>query len=340
MDRGKYDVVPLRIDRSGRWGIDRSIFGSPGRDASAVEGRLLGPDPSRRSLLREDGRPAEPVDVVIPLVHGTFGEDGCLQGLLEMAELPYVGSGVLASAVGMDKIEQKRLLAAAGIPSVDYVEFRHHEWGATQSHLKRSVRSRLGFPVFVKPANLGSSVGISKVRRSADLERAVTEALRFDSRVIIERAVPDAREIECSLLGGDELRASVLGEIRPSGEFYDYRAKYLDGTSELVIPAPLPIGLAADIRSCAVRAGHILGIHGMARVDFLLDHRSGEFVLNEVNTVPGFTSISMYPKLWEASGIGFSELLDRLIDLALERSARKAHLVRDHRQTALTGRGV
>jgi D-alanine-D-alanine ligase len=266
------------------------------------------------------------LDVIFPVLHGPYGEDGTVQGLLELANVPYVGAGVLASALGMDKAVMKVVFAARGLAVPDYVVVRRKDWLAEPKGVAARILEALPLPVFVKPANLGSSVGISKVKQPRDLEAALSLAAEFDRKLVVEAAVPHAREIECAVLGNDAPEASVPGEIIPSREFYDYEAKYLDGGSELVIPAELAPGQAASVRSMAVEAFLAVDAAGMARVDFLVNRESGEIFLNEINTIPGFTTISMYAKLWEASGVPYPVLLDRLIALALERHTEKQAL--------------
>ncbi len=317
LDQARYEIVPIGIDRQGKW--------LPSAEAHALltSGQPFeGHEPARAlaALSLAEGRP---LDVVFPVLHGTYGEDGSLQGFLEMAGLPYVGCGVLASALAMDKVMCKRVFRDQGLPIADYVWFPSKGWSEAQ---RQQVEEVCGYPSFVKPANLGSSVGVSKAHDRAELEQAVAKAARYDSKIVVERAVPEAREIECAVLGNDEPRASVPGEIIPSREFYDYAAKYLDGTSELLIPAPLPPEETAHIQASAIQAFQSLDCSGMARVDFLLNRATGELFLNELNTIPGFTAISMYPKLWEASGVPVSELVDRLIALAIERHASRSQL--------------
>ncbi len=266
------------------------------------------------------------LDVVFPVLHGPYGEDGTVQGLLELANVPYVGAGVLASAVGMDKAAMKLVFAANGLPVCDHEVFLKRDWQRDERAIMTTIVSRLGFPLFVKPANLGSSVGISKAAHATGLRAAINLAAQFDRKVIVEAAVPNAREIECSVLGNDDPEASVPGEVVPSREFYDYEAKYLDGGSTERIPAPITEAQAADVRALSVAAFKAIDGAGMARVDFLLAGDSGVLYLNEVNTIPGFTTISMYAKLWGASGLGYPALLDRLIALALERHAEKQRL--------------
>jgi len=266
------------------------------------------------------------LDVVFPVLHGPYGEDGTVQGLLELANVPYVGCGVLGSAVGMDKAVMKLLFAARDLPICDYDVVLTRDWRRDERAVLTRVTSRLGFPLFVKPANLGSSVGISKAKHAVELRAAINLAAEFDRKIVIEAAVPAAREIECAVLGNDEPEASVPGEIIPSREFYDYEAKYLDEGSRSVIPAQLGDAQIAAVRRLSIEAFKAIDGAGMARVDFLLARDSGVLYLNELNTIPGFTTISMYAKLWEASGLTYSALLDRLIDLAIERHRDKQQL--------------
>jgi D-alanine-D-alanine ligase len=267
------------------------------------------------------------VDIVFPVLHGTFGEDGTIQGLLELADIPYVGAGVLGSAAGMDKAVMKELFRAAGLPIVKHVTILRKQWEDGSKRVRRSIESALKYPLFVKPANLGSSLGISKVRERSELDAAMDEAAKFDRKLVVEQGVGGgkgrAREIECSVLGNDEPQASVAGEIVPSAEFYDYAAKYVDEGSQLIIPAKLTRTQQKRVQQLAVRAFLAVDCSGLARVDFLGDPRTGRIFVNEINTMPGFTSISMYPKLWAASGVPYAALLDRLIQLGLERHAEK-----------------
>lgn len=327
-DPERYDVIPVRIGKDGIWRVDYRILFGGGRGRSGGR-RLLPSSPADNYLRDYAGKPMERIDVAFPVMHGTFGEDGCIQGLLEMVGIPFVGSGVLGSAIGMDKAIQKVLLAEAGIPVVDFITFKRHEWEADKDKLARRAKFRLGFPSFIKPVNLGSSIGITKAHDSRELIAGVEEALKYDEKIIIERGVEDAREIECAVLGNLKPAASVLGEIVPSNEFYDYSAKYLSGKSELIIPAELPEAVSEKMRETALQSFRILEAEGLARVDFLMDG-DGRYFLNEINTMPGFTRFSMYPKLWEASGITYSKLLDELIDLALRRDGRRERLKRDY----------
>jgi D-alanine-D-alanine ligase len=335
LNREKYEIVPIGIAPDGRW-ISSSGALRMLKAKTSLEGepeRFLVPEPNRQALISADGRPGNPLplDVVFPVIHGSFGEDGSLQGLLELANLPYVGAGVLGSALGMDKIAQKQVLQHAGFPVAKYLWFLSSAFRKNPRRIVRDCEKKLHYPLFVKPANTGSSVGISKAHTRSELLHGLEQAADFDRRVIVEQGVAGAREIECSVLGNDEPVASVLGEIVPSNEFYDYEAKYVDGKSAAIIPAPLPRVLGGKIRAMAVAAFKAIDCAGMARVDFFVARRTGRIVLNELNTIPGFTSISMYPKLWEASGIPYSQLLDRLIALAIERHRQKASLSRSYR---------
>jgi D-alanine-D-alanine ligase len=266
---------------------------------------------------------APPVDVVFPMLHGPMGEDGTVQGLFELADIPYVGAGVMSSAVGMDKAVMKDVFRAHGLPVVPYLVFLRSEWARDPTAVMAQIEARLGFPCFVKPANLGSSVGITKVHSFVELDAALAEAASFDRKLLVEWAVPQAREIECSVLGNDDPITSVPGEIKPGREFYDYEAKYFDEHTQLIIPAPLSDELTARVRELAIRAFRVVDCAGMARVDFLLSSETGELYVSEINTIPGFTAVSMYPKMWEASGLSYKELIDRLIELALERHGDK-----------------
>jgi D-alanine-D-alanine ligase len=265
------------------------------------------------------------LDVVFPVLHGPYGEDGTVQGLLELANVPYVGAGVLASAVGMDKAAMKVMFAARGLPVCAWKAFTRSEWDNDRAGVLAAVGTH-GLPVFVKPANLGSSVGISKVKTDGDLRAAVEQALEFDRKVIVEAAVADAREIECAVLGNHKPEASLPGEVIPSREFYDYEAKYLDDSSRTVIPAELSPDTTAAVQRLAIEAFKAIDAAGMSRVDFLVSRPSGDIFVNEINTIPGFTTISMYSKMWEASGVTYPALIDRLIQLALERHADKQRL--------------
>jgi D-alanine-D-alanine ligase len=289
--------------------------------SAAISGRPLENGEDGWALLprSEPNQPLPEIDVIFPVLHGPYGEDGTVQGLLEMANLPYVGCGVLASACAMDKVVAKQLFAGAGLPQVKHALVLRNEWRSEPDTAVEAVEAALSYPLFVKPANLGSSVGVSKARDRAQLVEAITFAATFDRKVLVEAAVPNAREIEVSVLGNLKPLASVPGEIVPGNEFYDYDAKYIDDNSQLLIPARLDPGTVCLVQDYAIRAFEAVDGEGLARVDFLLDGHSGAVYLNELNTMPGFTRISMYPKLWEASGIGYPELVDRLVQLAIAR---------------------
>jgi D-alanine-D-alanine ligase len=287
----------------------------------------LAPFRIEASTLRRTSDRAINVDVIFPVLHGTFGEDGTIQGLLELADIAYVGAGVLGSSAGMDKDVMKSLFRAAGLPIVRHVTVLRSQWGSAPRKVEKLVESKLKYPVFVKPANLGSSVGISKAHDRKELGPAMEEAAKFDRKIVIEESVGGkkhkAREIECSVLGNDDPKASVAGEIVPCKEFYDYNAKYLDEGSELVIPAKITKAEMKKVQTLAVAAFQAVDCSGLARVDFLMDPKSRKIYVNEINTMPGFTAISMYPKLWAASGVSYPELIDRLIQLGLERHEDK-----------------
>ncbi|HVL67256.1 MAG TPA: D-alanine--D-alanine ligase family protein [Vicinamibacterales bacterium] len=351
LDRTRYEPVPIRIEKDGRW----SLAERPPTTMSAAEvieqARLEAARPSRqgREVHLVAHRGSETIlsidrsrsagddsnqamvtglnlDVIFPVLHGPFGEDGTIQGLLELANVPYVGAGVLASAVGMDKGMMKVVFAAHGLPVCPYRVIRAADWERGRDAILEDLARGLGFPMFVKPANLGSSVGISKAKDPPGLAAAIDLARSFDRRVVVEAAVPDAREIECAVLGNDDPEASVPGEVIPSREFYDYEAKYLDEGSRTIIPADLPPALAEQVRRMSIEAFRAIDCAGMARVDFLLSRRDQAIFVNEVNTIPGFTTISMYSKMWGASGVSYPELLDRLIALALERHSTRQQL--------------
>jgi D-alanine-D-alanine ligase len=331
IDPERYEIVPMGIAKDGQW----LVGGDPLRALAEAAGvRLALPPasasadgPERQALARvptAGGLPAgvaARLDVVFPVVHGPYGEDGTLQGLLELADVAYVGASVLASAVGMDKATMKAVFRAHGLPVVPYLVVRDHEWAEERELVAERVARDLGYPCFVKPSNLGSSVGISKVRQAAELDDAIALAFSHDRKTLVERAVA-AREIEVSVLGNDHPEASVPGEIRPGKEWYDYEAKYTDGIAEVIIPAPLSDALVREFQRLAVAAFRAVDAAGLARVDFFLEGESRIWV-NEINTIPGFTRFSAYPRLWEASGLPYSKLVDRLIDLALERHAQK-----------------
>jgi len=359
IDKEKYEVVPIGITKDGRWltaeHAENLLTGklvleprnlragdpettSPAAVLARGEAVVVPPEPVHRQrgfvpfqtdagLMRRASDRAINVDVIFPVLHGTFGEDGTIQGLLELADIPYVGAGVLGSAAGMDKDIMKSLFIAAGIPIVKHVTILRSAWETEPKQVRKRVESKLTYPVFVKPANLGSSVGISKAHNRKELGPAIEEAAKFDRKIVIEQGVggkkDKAREIECSVLGNDDPVASVPGEIVPGKEFYDYTAKYVDEGSQLIIPAKLTKAQTRKIQGLAVAAFRAVDCTGLARVDFLMDPKTGKIFLNEINTMPGFTSISMYPKLWAASGLGYADLIDRLIQLGIDRHEDK-----------------
>src|SRR5438128_3008553 len=360
IDKDKYDVVPVGITKEGRWvtagDAERLLRGKAVEGIRPAQSQLRAGDPeaTTAAAVLQNGEavvvPPEPhtagltpfqtdmptrraadrainVDIIFPVLHGTFGEDGTIQGLLELADIPYVGAGVLGSAAGMDKDIMKSLFHAAGIPIVKHVTVLRSQWESAPKKVRKLVESKLRYPVFVKPANLGSSVGISKAPDRKELGPVIDEAAKFDRKIVIEEGVGGkknkAREIECSVLGNDKPLASVAGEIVPAAEFYDYTAKYLDEGSQLIIPAKLTKAETKKVQELAIAGFRAVDCSGLARVDFLMDPKSRKIYLNEINTMPGFTSISMYPKLWAASGVGYPELIGRLIQLGMERHAEK-----------------
>jgi D-alanine-D-alanine ligase len=359
IDKSKFEVVPIGITKEGRWltaGDAELLLTGKGEtqshlragDPEATPGAavlatgqavVVPPEPHRpggsnslapfqtEALSRRASDRAINVDIIFPVLHGTFGEDGTIQGLFELADIAYVGAGVLGSAAGMDKDVMKSLFIAAGLPIVKHVTVLRSDWESASKKVQKLVESKLKYPVFVKPANLGSSVGISKARERKELGPAMEEAAKFDRKIVIEEGVGGkkhkAREIECSVLGNDKAEASVPGEIVPGKEFYDYTAKYLDEGSQLIIPAKLSKSETKRIQQLAIAAFKAVDGSGLSRVDFLMDPKNRKIYLNEINTMPGFTAISMYPKLWAASGLGYPELIEKLIKLGLERHAEK-----------------
>src|SRR5713101_7317422 len=330
LDRDKYEVVPIGITKEGSWllGTKPRVLlaaeqsASPGlEETTAVT--LTGDPRLRRLISVENGEELGSrgaLDVIFPVLHGTYGEDGALQGLLEMANVPYIGCGVLGSALGMDKEKMKMVFQSVGLPIVDYLVYRRNEWERSPENILDTVEQRMDYPCFVKPVNLGSSVGVNKARSRAELEHAINVAAEYDRKIIIERGI-NCREAECGVLGNDEPIASVGGGIVSSNDSSDCCAKYIDGKSQTIIPANIPQAIAEEIRRQAVQAFLALDLSGLARVDFFIERETGQVYINEVNTLPGFTTISMFPKLWEASGLSYDQLLDRLIELAIERHA-------------------
>lgn len=332
IDGARYEVVPIGITRNGTWIVDGDPMAAlvdasaelsigKGKDAGDAVGDVV-PVAPVTGALSITGDNSAPIDVVFPVLHGPFGEDGSVQGLFEVVDVPYVGSGVLGSAIAMDKAIAKHVLAAAGIPQLPWRLVLRRDVREHAEQVADRLEEEIGFPCFTKPANLGSSVGISRVTSRRELVPALQEAAHYDRRIVVEKGVA-AREIELSVLGNDEPIASVAGEIVPRGGFYDYNAKYIDDTTEMVIPARLDPGLLGFLQEMAIDAFRALDLAGLARVDFFVERDTDQIFLNEVNTLPGFTSISMYPMLWEASGVPISELVDRLIGLAIERHGER-----------------
>jgi D-alanine-D-alanine ligase len=356
INKQKYDVVPIGITKEGRWLTDshaeRLLTGEKASSAGSAsslragdpqatpgavvlakgEAVIIPPVPQAHGLMPFESAASSnqkgiDVDVIFPVLHGTFGEDGTIQGLMELADIPYVGAGVLGSAAGMDKDIMKQLFAGAGLTIVKHVTVLRSQWEKEPKKATKLVESKLKYPVFVKPANLGSSVGISKAHDRKELGPAIEMAAGYDRKIVIEEGVGGkkhkARELEVAILGNDEPKASTVGEIIPAAEFYDYNAKYIDEGSVPVIPAKISKKQLKEVQGMAVRAFQSVDCSGLARVDFLMDPKNGKLYLNEINTMPGFTSISMYPKLWAASGLAYPDLIDRLIQLAMERAAEK-----------------
>jgi D-alanine-D-alanine ligase len=336
LDVTKYAVFPIGITPTGKWVTGANVLDDLGSgNIENLEVVTILPDPGMPGLYRLHDGSLEFIthlDVVFPVLHGTFGEDGTLQGLLEMADIAYVGGGVLGSSVGMDKGVFKDVMIANGIPVVESMIVLRSDIKKNIDQIIEEVEDKFAYPIFVKPANLGSSVGISKCNNRSDLGEGLLEALKFDRRILVERGV-NAREIEVSVLGNDHPKASVAGEVLPSRDFYSYESKYVDGTSGLVIPAPISTEMSDQIRAFAIQSFKAIDCAGMARVDFFIDKDFGNIYLNELNSIPGFTSISMYPKLWQATDLPYSELVDELIELALERKADRDQTERNFRST-------
>ncbi len=333
LDSAKYEIYSLGITHAGVWLTGEAVLDAfVNQRYTALKQAVLLPNPGHAGLFIIENSPSQEVlktvssiDVVFPVIHGTNGEDGILQGYLEMCGIPYVGAGVLGSAVGMDKGVFKNVMQANGIPVLENIVIMRADLKDNMNAVIDQAEKVSPYPLFVKPANMGSSVGVSKCHNRSDLLEGLHEAARFDTRILVERGI-EAREIEVSILGNQETTASVPGEVVPSREFYSYEAKYVDEASRLIIPAPLEPAQAQLIQSLALRAYQAVDAKGMARVDFLMDKHTGEIYLSEINTIPGFTKISMYPKLWQASGLPYTALLDRLIGLALERKQERDQL--------------
>lgn len=327
INKDKYTVVPIGITKEGRWI-------SPEETAQALQsGRIEGKstvillnNPSYNNLIRIDNNQKlkkdtseGKLDVIFPVLHGPYGEDGTVQGLLELANIPYVGAGVAASAISMDKELMKTIFKQKGLPIVKWLTIKRKDWYKSKEEILSLIQNSFKYPLFVKPTNLGSSVGITKVHEAKELEKAIDLASSYDRKILVEQGLEGVKEIECSILGNDEPRASVVGEVKPAGEFYDYDSKYIDEATQLIVPADLPEEVSRKVQEIALRAFKAIDAAGMARVDFFVTKKENKIYLNEINTIPGFTSVSMYPRMWEASGISYTDLIDRLIQLALER---------------------
>jgi len=327
INKDKYTVVPIGITKEGRWisPLDSELALQSGK----IEGKstvILLNDPSGNALIHIDDNQRfekssnlEKIDIIFPILHGPYGDDGTIQGLLELANIPYVGSGVAASAISMDKDFMKIIFQQKNLPILKWMTIKRKEWQKNKEKILSLIRNDFEYPLFVKPANMGSSVGITKVHKKEELEKAIDLASSYDSKILIEEGLEDLREIECAVLGNDKPRASVVGEVRPAGEFYDYNSKYMDGGTQLIIPAELPDDVSKKVQEIALSAFKSVDAVGMARVDFFVSKKENKIYLNEINTIPGFTSVSMYPRLWVASGMPYPELIDRLIQLALEK---------------------
>ena len=334
IDKKKYEIIPIGITPEGEWISSREILKllKEKKQFHNEPKVTFLPEPTKNNFISITRRRSillqKHIDVIFPVLHGTYGEDGTIQGLFELANIPYVGAGVLGSSVGMDKVITKQLCEQAGISVTPYVWFVTPEYAKYTKKILTAIEVKLGYPCFIKPANLGSSVGISKAHNRKQLVESIKLASKYDRKILVEKSIENAREIEVSVLGNDDPIASVPGKIISSNEFYDYDAKYVDGKSEAVIPAKLPSSIAKKVRELAVQSFKAIDCSGMARVDFLLTRRTNKIYFNEINTIPGFTSISMYPKLWEVTGIPYKKLLDRLIELAIERHINKQRLHR------------
>ena len=331
IDKDKYTVVPIGITKEGRWisPQDSELALQSGK----IEGKntvILLNDSFSKSLVCIDNNQKldknsalEKVDVIFPILHGPYGEDGTIQGLLELANIPYVGAGVASSAISMDKDLMRTIFQQKDLPILKWLTIKRKEWQKDKEKILSLVQDNFEYPLFVKPASLGSSVGITKVHKKEELDKAIDLASSYDRKILIEKGLEEAREVECGVLGNDEPRASVVGEVKPAGEFYDYDSKYTDEGTQLIVPADLPDGVSREVQEIALRAFKAVDAAGMARVDFFVTKKENKIYLNEINTIPGFTSVSMYPRLWQASGIPYPELIDRLIQLALERHQDK-----------------
>ena len=331
IDKNKYTVIPIGITKQGKWISPQET--ARALQSGKIEGKssvVLLSDPSSKALIYIDSNQGlnkspdlEKLDVIFPVLHGPYGEDGTVQGLLELANLPYVGAGLAASAISMDKDLMKTIFKQHKLPILKWITIKRKDWRKDKLKILSLIQDNFKYPVFVKPTNLGSSVGITKVHQKKELEKAIDLASSYDRKILIEEGAEDVREIECSILGNDDLRASVVGEVIPAREFYDYDSKYIDKKTQLIVPADLSKAVSQKVQQIALRAFRAVDAAGMARIDFFVTKKENKIYLSEINTIPGFTSVSMYPRLWQATGISYPELIDRLIQLALERHQDK-----------------
>lgn len=327
IDKNKYEVIPIGITKEGKWiSPEETAYAL---ESGKIEGKstmILLNNPSGKSLIKINNEvelnkisSKREIDVIFAVLHGPYGEDGTMQGLLELADIPYVGAGVAASAISMDKELMKVIFKQKDLPVLNWLTVKRKDWQKSTQKIIKLIEKKIPYPLFVKPTNLGSSVGITKVHKKEELKKAIDLASFYDRKILIEEGIEDAREIECSVLGNDEPQASVVGEVKPAGEFYDYDSKYIDEGTQLIIPAEIPEEISRRIREIALSAFKAVDAAGMARVDFFVSKKTNKIYLNEINTIPGFTEVSMYPRLWIASGISYADLIDQLIQLALER---------------------
>ena len=328
INKEKYEVIPIGITKEGRWiSPEESLYALQSGKIEGKTTNILINDSSGKSLMsiknshsNQNLSPAKnEIDVIFPVLHGPFGEDGTMQGMLELANIPYVGAGVAASAISMDKDIMKTIFKQKELPVLNWVTIKRNDWQKNSEHLMNMITQKIPYPLFVKPTNLGSSVGITKAHKRDELKFAIDLASDYDRKILIEQGLEDAREFECSILGNDEPQVSAVGEVVPAGEFYDYQSKYLDEKTQLIVPAQIPRKISGKIQKVALLAFKAVDAAGMARVDFLYSEKSKSIFLNEINTIPGFTKVSMYPRLWEASGLSYTNLIDKLIQLALDR---------------------
>ena len=331
IDKDKYSVVPIGITKEGRWisPRDSELALQSGRIEGKGTVTLLN-NPSGTALVRIDNNQRldksstlEKLDVIFPVLHGPYGEDGTVQGLLELADIPYVGAGVAASAISMDKDLMKTIFQQKDLPILKWLTIKRKEWQKDKEKILSIIQNNFEYPLFVKPTNLGSSVGITKVHKKEELDKAIDLAASYDRKILIEEGLEEVREIECGVLGNDEPQVSVVGEVRPAGEFYDYDSKYIDEETQLIVPTDLPEEVSGKVQQIALLAFKAVDAAGMARIDFFVSKKENKIYLSEINTIPGFTSVSMYPRLWKASGVSYPDLIDRLIQLALERHQDK-----------------